>query len=446
MKNARLGVPRWAGLIGLFLLLPLLLNACGSGVDESSDGISRDRVSGSYWDSPNAPLRGERNFGFLMNNFRQGKPRVDPWASSWWPFKYYGVANGYFNFGNLSPAGKYDAVRGKAFYAQDWEAYHHGPLVPYLEPWWGHCNGWSGAAALFPEPQRPVRVNGVVFTVADIKALLSEAAMAPRSEFFGNRVRDAREWGGPRYRDVVPGQFFLILTHFMGLQQRTVVIDQDTGPEVWNQPLAGYRFERPTRADYVGLMPGSSSIYGIRLTARIWWMRDNVWPGVTTPPFDFPGSDTDTVESRSLKLELWVDAPIEFDASDNIVSSGNVVVQSDGKESWIGGRWLEVSLDGARWFPADDNCKQCWPDFMWVPYGFNSGREYEQSSPSQEEINPYVDLDWIVKYLLGPSDEVIDPAGLPEPNVRPAPPIPLPSPSPSPSPSRVPDVARGSDP
>jgi len=49
------------------------------------------------------------------------------------------------------------------------------------------------------------------------------------------------------YNDIVPDMYFLILTNYMGKFGKSVLLDQDTGPAVWNQPIAGYRFltQRP---------------------------------------------------------------------------------------------------------------------------------------------------------------------------------------------------------
>ena len=40
--------------------------------------------------------------------------------------------------------------------------------------WHGHCNGWTAATIRHAEPQNSVRINGVTFTPADIKAMLAE--------------------------------------------------------------------------------------------------------------------------------------------------------------------------------------------------------------------------------------------------------------------------------
>jgi hypothetical protein len=191
-------------------------------------------------------LVGETHFATLINKYGKGQPQSTPWAGFWWPYTSNGIASGYHAGANgQSPAGKYDAARGGTTLAQDWEVKNHGVLAPGAQAWWGHDNGWSAAAILFPEPKQPVRVNGITFTVADVKALLSEAAMITDMDFYGNGVHSIDEASSPKYDDVSPNQYFLVLTNYMGMLKQGVAIDRYTGNQVWNQPLAAYRFEYP---------------------------------------------------------------------------------------------------------------------------------------------------------------------------------------------------------
>ncbi|HTN77896.1 MAG TPA: hypothetical protein VL096_21710, partial [Pirellulaceae bacterium] len=51
--------------------------------------------------------------------------------------------------------------------------------------WYGHCNGWTAATIRHAEPQFNVTRNGVVFTPADIKAMLAEIYMYANTEHLG---------------------------------------------------------------------------------------------------------------------------------------------------------------------------------------------------------------------------------------------------------------------
>ncbi len=345
-------------------------------------------------------FHGDKNFANLINSFSQGKAVPTPWAGYWWPYTQNGIAAGTYGAG-LSPAGKYDAARGFT-QAQRWEVENHGTKDPKVQGWWGHCNGWTAASALFPEPRQAVRVNGVTFEIADLKALLTEAAMETGADFYGERVDFGQDYNSPKYHDTVPDQVFLILTNYMGRLKQAVLLDRYTGDQVWNQPLAGYRFEYPKPADYLGADPRAPGVYRILLTLTLWWMRDDVAPGVQTPPFNF--EDTDLVESRALKMEVWVDAPIVFSPDGKVQSSGNVIVTRE-NDFFAGGAWRM----------GDGILVDAWPDYMWIPYSVLKPTDY---------ANYYVDINWIRDHLLVPggrddtsaSPRPIDPA----PSVRPS--------------------------
>ncbi|MGK5086738.1 hypothetical protein WDW86_04215 [Bdellovibrionota bacterium FG-2] len=355
-------------------------------------------------------FRGEKNFASLINHYAQGQSVPTPWAGYWWPYTSNGIATSTYSSGG-SPAGKYDAARGGSTHAQAWEVTNHGSGLKGLQGWVGHCNGWTAAAALFPEPRTSAKVNGIVFGSGDIKALLTEAAMESSIDFFGTRVEYGNEYGGPKYNDVAPGQYFMILTNFMGRLKQAVLVDRYTGEQVWNQPLAGYRFEYPKPSDYIGAAPNAPGVYRILLTSSIWWMRDDVLADILTPPFIF--EDNEAVQSRTLKMELWLDGPVVFGADGKITSSGDVIVTREGDY-----------LVGGAWKMGESYYADAWPDYMWVAYSVQKPTDY---------ANPYVEIDWIKKHLLVPGG-ADDPTASP----RPVEPPPTPSPRPTTSPSTRP--------
>jgi hypothetical protein len=372
-----------------------------------------------------ADIRGERNFAALINQYRSAVPARAPWVGYWWPYTSNGIASGRYA-GGYSPAGKYDAARGGGTQAQLWEVLNHGARVRGVQGWWGHCNGWCAAAALFPEPVERQKVNGVSFDIADQKALLSEAAMEVTADFFGNRVDWSTDWTTPKYDDVIPAQYFLVLTHYMGKLGQTVLIDRYTGDQVWNQPLAGYRFDYPKREDYIGEDPRAPGVHRILLTSTIWWGRDDVDPNAVTSPFRFEANYH--FEERTLRMELWLDGPVEFDAAGRIVRSGDIVMSRQG--NWImGGVWRNgggLNVDAH-------------PDYLWVPFTIL------KPDPRAEEPygNIHVDMDWLKKHLLGGVDDPsvtprpVEPAPLPSPSTS-ARPVPRPSGSPAPRPTASP--------
>ena len=133
----------------IILTLALALASCGKPVDESQEGTVADL--NPYPNFKGGDTDGEKNFAKLINNFAVGRIEPTPWAGYWWPYTDNGIATGKYGSGK-SPAGKYDAARGGQTRAQSWEAQYHGSAVKGVQQWWGHCNGWCVAAALFPEP------------------------------------------------------------------------------------------------------------------------------------------------------------------------------------------------------------------------------------------------------------------------------------------------------
>ena len=388
----------------LFSLYVTLLTSCGT---ESTPGVGPNPNS-PYPTFRGQEFKGEKNFAYLMNNFQEGVAKPSPWAGYWWPYSANGIASGGF-FASHSPAGKYDAARGNTTHAQSWELKNHGARVPHLQQWWGHCNGWCAAAALFPEPTEAVVVNGITFGIGDIKALLSETGMSANADFFGERI-DVDDSSSPKYWDTVPDQYFLVLTNYLGKLKKTVLIDRYTGSQVWNQPLAGYRLQYPKPEDYLGNTPESPNVYRILVTSTLWWMEDNVPPDVQTPPFSFEEAEgTGVVSSRTLTMEVWLDAPVAFDHSGKITSSGDVIVAREGDY-----------LAGGSWRSHGGYDVDAWPDYMWVPYAVSKPVDGDQ-----DYVNPEVDIDWIRKHLLvagGLDDTSVTPGAIaPAPILSPFP-------------------------
>lgn len=397
-------------LSALALPAALAMHACAPEAATESAGENAELAPYPHFQG--AEFRGERNFAALINTYLEGKIEPTPWAGYWWPYTANGIAAG--GRGG-SPAGKYDAVRGGTTGAQNWEASMHGSRVKGVQGWWGHCNGWCVASALFPEPKEDVKVNGVVFTNADVKALLTEAGMATSADYYGNRVDFGNDYSTPKYTDTVPDQYFLILTNYIGKLKQAVLIDRYTGDQVWNQPLAGYRMEYPKPSDYLGADPAAPDVYRILITSTIWWQRDDVSPGTVTTPFNF--EESEHTQSRTLRMEVWLDAPVVFDASGKITQAGNVIVTRQGEY-----------LAGGSWRIGDGYYNDGWPDYMWIPYSV-----YKPTDPDQDYANPHIDIEWIKAHLLvpgGADDNTTTP--------RPIEPAPVPCPRPSSNPSVTP--------
>ncbi len=174
---------------------------------------------------------------------RSGAAAAIPWSGVWWPFVDLELARGWNDTGadfsydetskqwkrenaskpvnDRSPLLKYDEYVRLATgqdpqsallectgdETRDFEHSVYGDKKKYDEEgisysWWGHCNGWCGAALMEKEPIAPVEARGIRFEVADLKGLLSESYWGVESDFTGRRynlppkhIRESREPG-----------------------------------------------------------------------------------------------------------------------------------------------------------------------------------------------------------------------------------------------------------
>ena len=333
----------------LFLGVAALLASCAKNPTASQNTSARS-----------APA-GQSNFAYLMNNYSTGRAKITPWVGYWWPYSEGGIS---------SPAALYEQASGTTG-AAAWEAQNHGPKVAGLQQWWGHCNGWAAAAALYPEPTLPVTQNGVTFSVADQKGLLSEIAMEVDADFFGQRD-DSDDPSNLTFQDVFPNQFFMVLTNYMG-NGLQVVMDRYTGSQVWNQPIAGYQHTPITPSDVIDPDPSAPGVYRVGVTTQVWWARDDVPADTLTGEFNF--QDSANFQSRILRYEVWLDGPVSFDSSGKIANSGNVILARSGKFV-TGGAWTNGTMD----------VMNSHPDYLWVPH---------RASTSTGFSNPNINQAWV---------------------------------------------------
>jgi hypothetical protein len=297
----------------------------------------------------------------LITTYATGRASVTPWAGYWWPYSEGGISD---------PAALYEQATGTSG-AVAWETQHHSSKVAGLQQWWGHCNGWAAAAALYKEPTSESLQNGVTFGVAEQKALLSEIAMEVDADFFGQRD-DSDDPSNLTFQDVFPNQFFLVLTNYMG-QGLDLVMDRYTGSQVWNQPIAGYQHSPITPQDVIPPDPSAPDVYRVAVTTQVWWARDDVPADTVTGEFDF--NDSAHFQSRVLRYEVWLDGPVTFDGSGKITGSGDLILSRSGKFV-TGGAWVNGDLD----------VMNSHPDYMWVPHS---------PSASTGFSNPKIDHAWV---------------------------------------------------
>jgi len=145
--------------------------------------------------------------------------------------------------GTINALRKYDmAFNGRRYLAAGYEQWD---TTAFQEPsrgglfgfrtvmrtpgWHGHCNGWAAAAIRHAEPQTSVRRNGVVFSPADIKAMLAEIYI----------YNDTLNLDGLQYT-INPGTFHAVLANWIGRGAHPIGMEADPGKEKWNYPIYGY--------------------------------------------------------------------------------------------------------------------------------------------------------------------------------------------------------------
>ena len=120
------------------------------------------------------------------------------------------------------------------FYLPAWELLNM--YNPVGGSWWGHCNGWSGAAILMDEPTTSatstIKGETVTWTTADQKGLLSESHYSTYSNFYGERYDGDED----DVTDLTPAAFQRIVSHYLRDQEVPLVFDTTATEEVWNFP------------------------------------------------------------------------------------------------------------------------------------------------------------------------------------------------------------------
>jgi len=125
-------------------------------------------------------------------------------------------------------------ARNNPFFLQAWELLNS--YNPGGGSWWGHCNGWAGAAILTNEPRESVEVdingNDVEYTTADIKGLFTEAHYSTYSQFYGARYNGEED----DIADLNPKAFHKLVTFYHRELRVPMVFDTSANEEVWNFP------------------------------------------------------------------------------------------------------------------------------------------------------------------------------------------------------------------
>ena len=135
--------------------------------------------------------------------------------------------------------------------AQNREPGNEKPDFDRIESWWGICHAWAPAALVEPEPLAAVTRNGVTFDVSDQKGLIIQQWDRTSAHSVGGRCNDTEierdETTGrvlsTECRDLNPGSWHVLVSNFLGINQKGIVIERTTNYQIWNQPLFGYKID-----------------------------------------------------------------------------------------------------------------------------------------------------------------------------------------------------------
>lgn len=158
-----------------------------------------------------------------------------PWSGYWWP-----IAKGEL----LVPLSKYDYLTSSQ--ATPWEQQNHPP-GPDVPEWHGYCHAWAAASVLEYEPGRARQATGragdrqLVLGVGDQKGLFAASHTRDVANTYGDRFGDGL--GSEDPHDIAPDALWQLLKTYIHDQQVAIVMDLESGPEVWNYPVYAYRVD-----------------------------------------------------------------------------------------------------------------------------------------------------------------------------------------------------------
>jgi Transglutaminase elicitor len=206
-----------------------------------------------------------------------GEAARQPWSGWWWPAS--DVVGGPRLFDPDGPLARYDryveAIGQPNPSTLEWE---RAEVRFARVAWAGHCNGWAAASLLEPEPTAERTVNGVSFSVADQKGLLTSYHFA-----------DAAAWSvGNDDVDATAAEFHRGLLSWLGKDHMGLVFTfKPAGDaEVWSYPA--YRFDMAIGPDSL-----EADTWHVKTTV---WLVDNDVPAGMVGARPWPGPDGKVLE------------------------------------------------------------------------------------------------------------------------------------------------------
>ncbi len=235
---------------------------------------------------------------YIAAGERSAEATKKPWSSWWYPHWQDTLFQGKNN--EKATLEKYDEFAAHINRHTTAAEYERTSIYdPRAVSWSGMCDAWSIAAIMEPEPTASVARGEIVFRVGDLKALILKTyEKIPPLKNIGHRFNG--EWDDV-YADVSPDRLHHVIeTELIG-KKRAFIIDEDAGPEVWNEPA----WKVTTRVEHV---EGKANI------ARV-----HTWLFLASPHVD----DRDFVGTLDDSREYTYDLEGKWDGEQFLVQSGH---------------------------------------------------------------------------------------------------------------------------
>jgi hypothetical protein len=252
-----------------------------------------------------------------------------PWAGYWYPKRSTLLFED-----RQSPLVKFDHYLANQNIASDTAGWEERHFDKYAAEWEGHCDSWAVAAVLTSEPQGDHVIGGVDFSISDLKALAIKYFEGYKPKVYGRRYEGVAATDG-QIQDLRPEAFHRMVEALLGEQKKPLLIDEDSGPEVWAKPLVRMSWKVQMDPDFE---------HAVRIKAFPWLIKERgrVQNKVTDTSFD--------MAAPVLEYRLFIDPEST----------------KDGKYKVIAGEWLNSSANKH-------------PDMVFVP-----GEARNQNQSNQE--------------------------------------------------------------
>jgi hypothetical protein len=387
---------------------------CGAGgapyPDPEALGDARQADRIAYFERPESLIAGaSRRLADVIDASDVGRDfgvpdgRV-PYADSYWPFVLGGSDTRWNPRGidPRTPLEKYMLLTNpwQIEDAKMWELFRHGPGEPGVEPWHGHCPGWTAAAIWNAPVLHPVlaRVDGsgrivgcqdgergcIRFEIGDVNALMAEVyldgphsrigttcdvppAFIPR-DMYGRVLKEGCS-------GLNAGSFLVVVSTLLKQHHQALAIDLQKPAkteEIWNQPAYHYKVYdyRPiTAAEAANLVERSTTAGPEKV---YWWDRAARGFAFVDLGLWFVGEkgpNVTLVSGADSAFELRVAAVIELDRD-----------PADPDATIVGGEYLDL--------PSSQAARLRVTPFVWMSGG--PGPEVLPMDVGGDHHNPFV--------------------------------------------------------